>query len=503
MVCDNCKKKQFFNKEGLVCFNCNKTRLLSYEDSLKLVELLIGTADLFFKEELKKFEKDNLLMFLLDYRDKLIYKMFFEVYCVEQEKFLAVNLLIKRVMQSTDFINKEKAEKERVSKLIEAFTFWTSTKSWYYHIKDKFAIFSYEKSLDFKNINPHMLFTNPHLFSEVCKNYKIHHAEEFEYIFDTFYLNQNLSKAEAEKYLNEHNEEYKKIEKESENKEKVHYTTEQYIEKFYDFIIAIYSILLRNQVYVDMFNLEYLEKTSIKPENIIKLRNKFSHREDILCAAKIEDFDRMISQLGYNKDEYYNNLVFSEENQSIFPFFVKVRTTIINSFWCNYFMAMFSNMFLEKETFLKIHDRRSKKFEKEDCKKEFRNLGYRCWIDQKDTEKKTNLQIDLLAWKENQLFVAEIKIWGIKEYFEQKKVHEQRERDLKGVVDGIEYTKEEPTKRPSLLNKVEYVKQNLNKWGLEKVKDLNIRGLVITKSVPPKKDYKGVKFISVTQIKEL
>ena len=109
----------------------------------------------------------------------------------------------------------------------------------------------------------------------------------------------------------------------------------------------------------------------------------------------------------------------------------------------------------------------------------------------------------MLAWKENQLIVAEIKIWGIKEYFEQKKVHEQRERDLKGVVDGIEYTKEEPTKRPSLLNKVEYVKQNLNKWGLEKVKDLNIRGLVITKSVPPKKDYKGVKFISVTQIKEL
>ena len=94
-------------------------------------------------------------------------------------------------------------------------------------------------------------------------------------------------------------------------------------------------------------------------------------------------------------------------------------------------------------------------------------------------------------------------MWDIKEYFEQRRIHRYRERDLKGVVDGLKYTDEIPKKIPSLLDKLEYVKSNLNKWNLEKIDELSIDGVVITRSFPPIKSYKNIKFISLSQIKSI
>ena len=98
-------------------------------------------------------------------------------------------------------------------------------------------------------------------------------------------------------------------------------------------------------------------------------------------------------------------------------------------------------MFLEKDLFLRIHNEKSIKFEKEECKNEFEKINYKVWIDQVD-RKNSSLQIDLIAFKKKKVFVCEVKIWDIKEYFEQSRTHELRKRDLKGIVDGLKYTKE-------------------------------------------------------------
>ena len=101
-------------------------------------------------------------------------------------------------------------------------------------------------------------------------------------------------------------------------------------------------------------------------------------------------------------------------------------------------MYMLSYCFLEFETFQIVHEEKSRIFEQEVVKNEFIKIGYDYKENQKP--KKSGLEIDGLAQKENKLLVIEVKHWKIQPYFEQMRIHRYRERDLKGVVDGIKYT---------------------------------------------------------------
>lgn len=98
----------------------------------------------------------------------------------------------------------------------------------------------------------------------------------------------------------------------------------------------------------------------------------------------------------------------------------------------------------------------------------------------------------------------EVKAWDIKPFFESRRIHIYRERDLKGVVDGLKYTCGEPKQIPSLLEKITYVKNNLKeickKCSFNVAKIEEIKGIVVTKSFPPIKVYNGVKFISYEEI---
>jgi len=198
-------------------------------------------------------------------------------------------------------------------------------------------------------------------------------------------------------------------------------------------------------------------------------------------------------------------MVFSFSNYDIFPFFVKINGNIVGSHYCTYLMYMLSYCFLEFETFQIVHEEKSRIFEQEVVKNEFIKIGYDYKENQKP--KKSGLEIDGLAQKENKLLVIEVKHWKIQPYFEQMRIHRYRERDLKGVVDGIKYTTKNgeiiKTKIPSLIEKMEYVKNNLEIWNFDKIDNLQIMGFVVTKSIPPLRKYKDISFISVDEIKGL
>ncbi|MBI4152098.1 hypothetical protein HY495_00170, partial [Candidatus Woesearchaeota archaeon] len=122
-------------------------------------------------------------------------------------------------------------------------------------------------------------------------------------------------------------------------------------------------------------------------------------------------------------------------------------------------------------------------------------------------KKKATLQIDFLALRDGVILVGEIKYWGIKPLFERRDIHKYRERDLKGIVDGLKYSNNKPEKIPSLLDKIEYVKDKIEEicldchFDISEIKEIN--GVVITISVPPITEYRGVRFISHSQINSL
>lgn len=157
----------------------------------------------------------------------------------------------------------------------------------------------------------------------------------------------------------------------------------------------------------------------------------------------------------------------------------------------------------------------SDQFEKVDVPKKFHENGFNVRVNvEKNLRKEKELEIDTIAWNNNISYVVETKIWDVTKLFEHRRYHNYRERDLKGIVDGYKYTKGIPKNIPNLIAKINYVRENFAKI-LSEYKETkifpdhdivdnnankSIMGVIVTKSYPPIKEYKGVKIIGFKEI---
>lgn len=102
------------------------------------------------------------------------------------------------------------------------------------------------------------------------------------------------------------------------------------------------------------------------------------------------------------------------------------------------------------------------------------------------------------------LHVVEVKEWGLTTFYEHKNKHLQLERDLKGIVDGIKYTTKDrelqQKKIPSLLEKMEYVRKNMEKHGFSPSEFTTVKGVIVIEDFPPIGEYKGIRMISVEDV---
>lgn len=251
----------------------------------------------------------------------------------------------------------------------------------------------------------------------------------------------------------------------------------------------------------------------------------------MLTITSIEDFKLFLASEFEKLDQerLYLDLVFSSNNQSIFPLFIElediefdgnkqslkydncifISMSLINLITIFYYSFYYKALF-DKETQLL-----SDNFEKIKVPSCFYNNGFN--VRRNIKKHKNSLEIDTIAWNNDILFVVETKIWDVNLLFELRRVHGYRERDLKGIVDGIKYTKQEPKNIPSLITKIDYVKQNIQKILSEyhsidefpdyETVDYNnikeIKGLIVTRSYPPIKLYKDVIIIGFNEIQDL
>jgi hypothetical protein len=225
-----------------------------------------------------------------------------------------------------------------------------------------------------------------------------------------------------------------------------------------------------------------------------------------LCSER--EFKTLIKKrfVGFREQIIYKNLVFSQENQEIFPLFVKIEGDIITSVWFTNLLSLYYYPIYHKNIFDDEIRKRGEDFEKREVPNKFKSLGFNVCPPIKD-KKKATLEIDGLVWKKDILYVIECKIWDIKPYFEHRRIHLHRERDLKGIVDGKSYT----TKNnrlvekdvPSLAEKVSFIKENLDNFCPDYSQIKEVKGLIITKSYPPIKEYKDVKIKAYEEIESL
>ena len=287
-------------------------------------------------------------------------------------------------------------------------------------------------------------------------------------------------------------------------------TPEEKIKGLYPTFLSLRAGLIKNSLFFNIFNPDYLKQKDINIDVFPRLMKNFERKPRNLNPLPTRNFKWLLRKefTRYEKTNLYNALVFSKKNQDVFPLYLELDKTVYISLDLTYFMDLFYYSFYYNDLFNRETQRLSDIFEKKVVPETLKKNGFEVKNNITDNPKNPTLEIDSVALKNNLLYVVETKIWDLKPFYEHKKIHEFMKRDLKGIVDGKKYTTKngELTSKeiPSLLSKIQYVENNLDSLCPKYHKNITeIRGLIITKSHPPVNLYKNVVIISYDGIKNI
>lgn len=495
-ICDRCGSKKITNTKEIICPKCNNLEALPKEIALKIFELRHNYLNTKYNEIIDEYDKNELILWLLEEREILADEFFFRYPNINFNRLFALNDLLKRAFRAYNIKGTRKPHYEDIMHLVDNFSsFIEYVESPRLLIEEGFAYCVPKEKFDLNDVNMENLFSNYSTYFDIDR---INIVKSFEQ--NMIYRNEV-----AEKYLDDHKEKYDKIN--NNLTEPIDYTPELLIHSLYPTLKALYVGLTQNTLFREMFNLNYLIEKRIPIEVIPTLSKDYKNRPHKLLVADKVKFKQYIMNKFSNSgiNDLYNNLIFSTNNQGIFPLFVEVEENIYISPSFLYLMKLYYIPIYYSKLFNKETNKRSDLFEKVKIPNKLKENGFKV---RSNVTKKSKLQIDSIALKENKVFVIETKMWDTGKLFEVRQTHLDRERDLKGIVDGIKFTREKDnsfrqTRKPSLLTKINYVKQNLKTLCPDHERIISVEGLIITRSYPPLTEYKGVRIIGCEDIKNL
>lgn len=201
-------------------------------------------------------------------------------------------------------------------------------------------------------------------------------------------------------------------------------------------------------------------------------------------------------------------LVFDADNPSIFPLFIRFKNdtlgdVVVISHRFTYFVYTVLHAIITKDLLDLETERKSKEFETVKVKSEFEKKGYKYVPPKKYNN--PELEIDGVAFNDSACYVVECKSWRLPKLFDEVEKQDQIVRDIQGIIKGEKYTYQEDgtlkvKKIVSINDKVQFVKQNLSEFGLDKFESNNIKGLVVLEDYPPINEFNGVKVVSIDEI---
>jgi len=496
MTCTKCGTKQILQDDNLICPKCNNINFLLKDLAVLVAQKQIDWFDNGFKQVLGRFDKRRLLVWLFGLREQMATDFFNGIPSIELSKFLSVNVLIKRVMEDYELVGKEEANEKNTPELIDLFTAYVQVSERKYLIEEDFGHYIAIKNFDLSTIDKDNLMSN----------FKFIINEDYLPVLESFEDNLIMNKESAKKFLEDHKKEYEQIQKSKPTP--VERTPEETINLLFPTLQSLFGGLAKNKLYADTFNLQKLKEKNISPEFILKFIKVFKQQSGLMTQTTVKEFKRIIRTKfkGIDKNVVYNSMVMTPDNKTVFPFFLNVDNHLLISHNFIRQIGLLYYPFYYQDLFRKAIQKHSDDFEKKIVPERLIELGFKVISNYQD-KKNASLEIDQIAWKGEKLFVIETKVWDLKPFFEHRRIHNYRERDLKGVVDGKKYSTIDGQERikdiPSLLDKINHVKTNLPEICEEHKSIKEFVGIVITKSHPTIKDYKEVRFLSFGNLKTL
>ena len=157
----------------------------------------------------------------------------------------------------------------------------------------------------------------------------------------------------------------------TENRKYRDYTASEFIGACYDLIAPLYAGLLRNEFYSETFDLRAYNDILTDPAQLMKLVWSFSIKDNDLTYCSTDVFvDKARIVLGLDKKKIKKYLLFSYNNNDIFPLFLVIRlnkrdtVAILHRF--TYFIYAILHASVTKSLFDAQTEQRSLQFER-DC----------------------------------------------------------------------------------------------------------------------------------------
>jgi hypothetical protein len=291
---------------------------------------------------------------------------------------------------------------------------------------------------------------------------------------------------------------------EIEEKKKVTYTARELIRTCYPILNALYCGLLKNVFYASTFDFSNYRGVVHDPTWIMEIANRFPLVEGIGTVAPLHVFRALLKQyFGSHALAAEPILLFSKTNTTTFPLFILLDGRVFVSHRTAFIIYALLHPILLKDYYDNETARLTKQLETGKAKDAFERAGFRYVPNILDRPKKPRMEIDAVAGRNGTLLVVEIKGWGLTPFYEHKKKHEYLQRDLKGIVDGIKYTKSAKKRIVSLLEKIQYVTSNMQRCGFDPLEFKTVRGVIVLEDFPPISEYKGVEIVGLEDISKL
>ncbi len=493
MTCEICGARRIIYEKETVCPKCKSIELLPKESATQVIEQQIEWFNNAFKVVLDRFDKKRLIAWLLFEREKQATDFFTNAPVVNLSEFLADTSLIKEVAKNFEIPGTEEADESNTKRLVEAFSEYIRISGRKILMEEDFGHYVAKKTFDLDGMST----------KDLMSNFKFVVNEDYLAVKESFQDNLVMCESDARAFLDRYKEEYEKTL--NAKVKPVKRTPEETVRTLFPTLQAFFAAFTRDEIYAKTFDFRYLTEAGISPDFILNFIQHIPQRSGMLSCTNPKQFKRIIriKFKGYDKRLIYEKLVFSEKNQGIFPFFVELDGNIFFSHNFIRLMCLFYYPEFYRDLFNAEIQRRSNEFEKKIVPEKLEEHGFKVKTNVRDA-KNPRLEVDQIAWKDGTLYVIETKIWDLKAYFEHRRIHGFRERDLKGIVDGKKYStiRGEPRTEdiPSLLDKIKFVKENLAEVCEDYRSISDVKGTIITKSRPIIKEYKGIPFFGFGEL---
>lgn len=483
-----------------VCPYCKRFAMLDSVTANELAKKQVKRVRILWGNYLKTLDKRSVLAHIIWKREKQCRKFFESYSTLNLEDILSQTLLIKRIMHNKDFSNHgEKIEDEKsAEKLVDLYKKTLRIEEEQIKIESCLSKILYFKKFELDKVTDKELFENFRIFTN----------ERYAELVDSYKQFNIMTEQDAEKLVEKGKLELEELRK---GEEKPHpFTKEEFVAKLYDIICTIYFGLLRNRLFLEAFDLRDYKKLLKDPVELIKFVNTFGFGEDGISVCNTAEF-LIRAKKFFKKDIIILRkiLLFEKENSNIFPLFVRIRHEEYDYVFISHKFSEIAYIFLHaiitKQLFDAETEKRSKKFE-EKIQIELENKGFRYFPNVTD-KKNPTIEIDGIGVDQNYCLVIESKAKRLPTLIEENKRRYQIVRDLKGVIDGIKFSmkngKEIKKKVPSLLEKIDYVTQNKELFGIRNENAIKFVGLIVTLNYPWISEYKNVRIITYNRLHHL